>query len=621
MTRQPQMPNAKPAEIVRDPTTAEAARPLRLLIVAGNLALLRGHYEGVIARLVRDGGDGQRPLSEGQRPRGAGVPRDFAQGGRRGRGRAVPRRRRGPAELFALRLREVGNILRYSHPDYTGRTVLGERAFEKTGKSAQRWGRRIRRLGPTRATFVARMLSRLESTLPASATAAALVAEERPDAIAVAPVIRVPALVDYLKAGASSGLGTAIWVQSWDNLTNKGLLHFVPDRVFVWNESQLAELSRYHGVEADHVCVTGAQTFDHWFGGDPPVERREFCASLGIDPERPIILYLASSRGIAPDEPAFFARWLAAIRGSDDPVVNTASVLLRPHPTLGSVWHARRFDREPGVAVSPATLRDRLNSDPFREQYRAELHHATLAFGINTSGQIDAAIFGKPVCTVELPELFHGQQGTVHFEHLARGERSLLRTASSLDQHLVDLGELVRRDPYAQDPRSVDFIRRSSDRTGWTRSQRRCSWTRWSGSAGAGLGWLPLGREERVVGRFAMALAAIRRPDPEPPARLVRQAPLEAAAQAYTEHRWPHSSRGRSGGRSAERWGRRRIYVRARSARSARSVRRSPPPSRERVTRLRRGASHFRNRFSSLRRRFRVSLRPRWSSLLHHFPR
>ena len=84
-------------------------------------------------------------------------------------------------------------------------------------------------------------------------------------------MIRVPALVEYLKAGASSGLGTAIWVQSWDNLTNKGLLHFVPDRVFVWNESQLAELSRYHGVDADHACVTGAQTFDHWFGGDPPV--------------------------------------------------------------------------------------------------------------------------------------------------------------------------------------------------------------------------------------------------------------------------------------------------------------------------------------------------------------
>ena len=306
-----------------------------------------------------------------------------------------------------------------------------------------------------------------------------------------------------------AALGTAIWVQSWDNLTNKGLLHFVPDRVFVWNESQLAELSRYHGVEADHVCVTGAQTFDHWFGGDPPVERREFCASLGIDPERPIILYLASSRGIAPDEPAFFARWLAAVRGSDDPVVNTASVLLRPHPTLGSVWHARRFDREPGVAVSPATLRDRLNSDPFREQYRAELHHATLAFGINTSGQIDAAIFGKPVCTVELPELFHGQQGTVHFEHLARGERSLLRTASSLDEHLVDLGELVRRDPYAQDPRSADFIKAFVRPHGLDSQPTEVFVDAMVGLCRSRSQLAPLAREERVVGRFALALAAI----------------------------------------------------------------------------------------------------------------
>ena len=122
MTRQSQMPNAKAAEIVRDPTTAEAARPLRLLIVAGNLALLRGHYEGVIARLVQDGvavsvrylRDTALGVEEYRDTlRKAGIEIAVA---------AVPRHRRGPADLFALRLREVGNILRFSHPDYTGRT-------------------------------------------------------------------------------------------------------------------------------------------------------------------------------------------------------------------------------------------------------------------------------------------------------------------------------------------------------------------------------------------------------------------------------------------------------------------------------------------------------------------
>ena len=440
-----------------DPSNPSSSAP-RLLIVTGNLALLRGHYEGVITRLVRAGvhvsvrylKDSSLSVDEYRATlREADVEVDL---------RPAPRRSRQPADVFALRLRELGNILRYAHPDYAGRVVLAERALEKTGAAAQFWGRGVRRLGPRWATNVARLVAWLESTLPAPEYAVRLLAAERPDAVAVVPVIRMPALVDYLKAALEMGVGTSVWVQSWDNLTNKGLLHFAPDKVFVWNKTQVAELSRYHRVSTDRVCITGAQTFDHWYNAAPVISRAEFCAGFGINPERPIILYLSSSRGIAPEEPAFFMRWLEAVRSSDDGRLSSATVLLRPHPTLAKAWHSRRFDREPGVVVSPATVRDALNSNAFREQYRAELHHSSLAFGINTTGLIDAAIFGKPALTVELPELFDGQKGTVHFEHLAQVDAGLLRTASSLDEHVAMLSELAGRDPYGQDERSAAFI-------------------------------------------------------------------------------------------------------------------------------------------------------------------
>jgi hypothetical protein len=439
--------------------SSPAQPPLRLLVVTGNLALLRGHYEGVITRLVRAGvhvsirylKDSSLSVAEYSATlREQGVEIDA---------RAAPRRSRRPSDVFALRLRELGNILRYSHPDYAGKVVLAERALEKTGAGAQFWGRAIRRLGPRLAMRVARLVARLESTLPAPTYASDLLAEERPDVVAVVPVIRAPVLVDYLKAALEQGVGTSIWVQSWDNLTNKGLLHFAPDKVFVWNESQRAELSRYHRVGAGRVCVTGAQTFDHWFSGGAVLDRSEFCAELGVDPDRPIILYLASSKGIAPEEPTFFARWLEAVRSSDDPVLRSATVLLRPHPTLAEAWHSHHFDQQPGVVVSPATIRDQLNSNAFREQYRTELHHSSLVFGINTSGVIDAAIFGKPAFTVELPELFHGQKGTVHFDHLAESTTGLLRTASSLHEHVTMLSQFVNRDPYEHDDRAVAFIR------------------------------------------------------------------------------------------------------------------------------------------------------------------
>ncbi len=462
------MDRARPAYAV-EPATAlragererrvhVASRP-RLLIVTGNLALLRGHYQDVIMGLARAGVDVRiRYIKENLLDpdefqevfRAAGL--DVSVVG-------LERHKRTRAELLAVRLRELGNILRFSHPDYEGRTVLSERALLKTGPGVRRWGRRLRRLGMRRSSMLGRLAGWIEWTLPPSPFAVSVVEAERPDAVAVVAVIRVPALVDFLKAATKALVPTAIWVQSWDNLTNKGLLHFKPDRVFVWNTQQVEELARYHGIPAEHACATGAQTFDHWFDGTPVPDREEFCARLGVAAEEPIILYLASSKQIAPHEPAFFARWLEALRASDDPALRTATVLARPHPTVVDSWHARGFEGERGVVLSPSTLNDQINTDPFRDRYRAELYHATVVVGINTSGLIDAAIFGKPACTVELPELFHGQRGTVHFQHLARLDGGLIRTAPSLEDHLRTLSELVRRDTYAHDQRSMDFVR------------------------------------------------------------------------------------------------------------------------------------------------------------------
>lgn len=433
-------------------------RPRRLLIVTGNLSLLRGHYDPVIVALARAGVDVSIRFYKETQLDPEEYASSLAEAGAVVTARKMAREKREPADRLALRLRDIGNTLRYTHPDYAGKTILSERSLEKIEPGVRRWSLRIRRLPPQLAALVARTLAWIEAALPAGRHARETLNEERPDAVAVVPVIRLPRLVDFLKAGAERGIATAIWVQSWDNLTNKGLLHFVPDRVFVWNTSQQRELARYHGVPADHVCITGAQTFDHWFEDAQVPERNAFCAELGVPPDQPIILYLASSRQIAPDEPAFFERWLGAVRSSDDPVLRTATVLVRPHPTLVDAWHSHRFDREPGVAVSPSLLESQMNSRGFRERYRAELHHASVAVGINTSGLIDAAIFGKPACTVELPELLHGQRETVHFGLLAREEGGLLRVARTLEEHVIELSGLVKRDSYRVDERSREFV-------------------------------------------------------------------------------------------------------------------------------------------------------------------
>src|SRR5207248_10861148 len=107
---------------------------------------------------------------------------------------------------------------------------------------------------------------------------------------------------DTVKAARKLGIPVALAVASWDHLTTKGLVKAPPDRAFVWNEFQVREAVDLHGLPADRVVVTGAQLFDPWFDRRPSMTREEFLARVGLDPAAPYVLYVGSSRNIAPAE-------------------------------------------------------------------------------------------------------------------------------------------------------------------------------------------------------------------------------------------------------------------------------------------------------------------------------
>jgi hypothetical protein len=97
-----------------------------------------------------------------------------------------------------------------------------------------------------------------------------------------------------------------------------------------------------HDADPDRVVLTGAMVYDQWFARRASTARDEFCARVGLDPARPILLYLCSSPFIAPDEVVFIEQWIGAIRSAPDARVRTAGILIRPHPENRQPWH--RFD-------------------------------------------------------------------------------------------------------------------------------------------------------------------------------------------------------------------------------------------------------------------------------------
>jgi hypothetical protein len=145
-------------------------------------------------------------------------------------------------------------------------------------------------------------------------------------------VVASPQL-DCLNSAKGLGYPTALCVWSWDHLSSKAIVRNVPDRVFVWNETQRREAVDLHGVPSERVVVTGAQCFDHWFGRQPSTDRATFCRQVGLPPGRPFILYVCSSlfRGTIK-EAAFVQRWVRALRGSGVEPLASTPILVRPHP-------------------------------------------------------------------------------------------------------------------------------------------------------------------------------------------------------------------------------------------------------------------------------------------------
>ncbi len=204
--------------------------------------------------------------------------------------------------------------------------------------------------------------------------------------------------------------------------------------------------------------VTGAQPFDRWFDRRPSTTRSEFCRRAGLPEDRDLVLYLASSRSICPGEVErpFVRRWLEALRVSSDPRVARAAVLVRPRPLYGAHWEGP-VDPDLGpVEVWPRDRRLTFGED-FRTGLFDSLFHSSAVFGINTTTMIEAAIVGRPVLTLDAPEIRQGTAETVHYRYLLAENGGPARRARDLAEHLAQLSEVL--DP-ARAGRLGDELRR-----------------------------------------------------------------------------------------------------------------------------------------------------------------
>jgi hypothetical protein len=351
------------------------------------------------------------------------------------------------------------DFIRFLHPTFAHAPTLRARIKRKVLPRAYHGLDAIGSLSGRAVERIERTLMALGRAIPVHRPIADLLQAEAPDVLLVSPLVTAASeQVDWIDAARACGIRTAVAVASWDNLTNKGLLRVEPDVVLVWNEAQRREARDYHYVPEPRVYATGAQLFDKWFTRTVTRDREAFCRLAGLPDAGPFALFTGSSSFISESsaEVAFVRRWVAAVRASPHAEVRGLNILVRPHPYNFHRWTDRPVADLSGVAVFPAQPYNPIDAES-RNDFFDSLSHCAVVVGINTSAMVEAAILGRPVCSMLAPEFAGSQEGTIHFRHLLPENGGFLRLASTLEEHVAQLGACLR-DPQAARAETARFV-------------------------------------------------------------------------------------------------------------------------------------------------------------------
>lgn len=205
-----------------------------------------------------------------------------------------------------------------------------------------------------------------------------------------------------VRAAQWAGIPTAAFLFSWDNLTSQGRMMPTYDHYLVWNERIKADLQRiYPRVSADQITVTGTPQFDFHFQSQNFVSREEFCAQIGADPSRPIVLYSTGMASQMPEEPRIVeavAEALGKVQGVPKP-----QLLVRVYPKDRSGrFDALKAKRLPDVLFPSISWIPEFLTPTYEDclDLTNTLRHVHFGLNVASTVSLELCMFDKPVLNI-----------------------------------------------------------------------------------------------------------------------------------------------------------------------------------------------------------------------------
>lgn len=202
-------------------------------------------------------------------------------------------------------------------------------------------------------------------------------------------------------------------VRSWDNLTSKGIIRAVPDKLLVHNEIIKREAMKYNFIQEENIAIIGIPHYDYYLKAK--VEAREvFFKKNKFDPKKPLILF-------SPIGDRYIHKNVLDKEVLETLSLLDANILVRLPPCDVVNFEGLKdgkarivFDRT-GLGFEGYGVKANEISRADEERLINSLYHCDLVVTGHSTMVVDASVFNKPIIII----YFNSKSG-VYWESVRR---------------------------------------------------------------------------------------------------------------------------------------------------------------------------------------------------------
>ncbi|RJR55000.1 MAG: hypothetical protein C4576_00210 [Desulfobacteraceae bacterium] len=270
-----------------------------------------------------------------------------------------------------------------------------------------------------------------------------------------------------MRVAKAMGFRTAAFIFSWDNLSTRSRIMVPYDHYLMWNQDMRDHLLRlYPEIHPSQVHITGTPQFDFHHNSEYWLSREELCRRLGIDPNRPFVLYTTGMSGDFPEEHRT-VRYVADILekiGNPRPQMVVRTYV---KGTTAEMW-ALAKENLPDVVFPKILWEEKWFTPMIEDQaiYTSLLRETSLGINVASTVSLELMMHGKPVINLAFDppgsRLPHWQRYRRHieFDHYRPVAQSGGVMVAETPEDIKDFMSLGLRSPERFHSAQHDFLKK-----------------------------------------------------------------------------------------------------------------------------------------------------------------